>query len=70
MIFFFNIPIFIDIYLVKEDKKSILCVNIQFFTENMKMKRKRDKKIWPSQTGIWNPDLWKGPVHNSNFEGD
>ena len=29
-----------------------MCVNIQFFMENMKMKRKRDKKIWPSQTGF------------------
>ena len=29
-------------------KNSILCVNIQFFMENMKMKTKRDKQI-PAQ---------------------
>jgi hypothetical protein len=51
-------------------KKSIVCVNIQFFMENMKMKRKRDKKIWPSTTGIWTPIFEKVPAHNLNFEGD
>ena len=34
--------------------------DMQFFMINMKMKRKRkrDKKIWPSPTGIWTPDFW------------
>ena len=31
--------------------------NMQFFMENLKMKRKRGKKIWPSLTGIWTPDF-------------
>ena len=32
--------------------------DMQFFMINMKMKRKRDKKNWPSPTGIWTPDFW------------
>ena len=31
--------------------------DMQFFMENLKMKRKRGKKIWPSLTGIWTPDF-------------
>ena len=32
--------------------------DMQFFMINMKMKRKRNKKNWPSPTGIWTPDFW------------
>ena len=44
-------------------------VNIQFFMENMKMKRRFE----PSTTGIWTPGLLnieQVPAHNLNFEGD
>ena len=31
--------------------------DMQFFMENLKMKQKKDKKIWPSVAGIWTPDF-------------
>ena len=44
--------------------------DMQFFMINMKMKRKRDKKNWPSLTGIWTPDFEQIPAQNLKFEGD
>ena len=35
-----------------EDKKDYFMCRIQFFMENMKLKRKQDKKIWPFPMGI------------------
>ena len=51
-------------------KKSILCVNIQSFMENMKMKRKRDKKIWPPQQGFETRIFEQVPEQNLNFGED
>ena len=37
--------------------------------ENMKMKRKHDKKIWPSPTGTWTPDFWTSSRPRFGFWG-
>ena len=39
----------------KKIKKSISCVNIQFFMDNIKMKRKQDKKNLTFPNGYLNP---------------
>ena len=46
-------------YLICKTRYSKMVKNkdMQFFMENLKMKRKRGKKIWPSLTGIWTPDF-------------
>ena len=43
--------------------------DMQFFMINMKMKRKRDKKNWPSPTGIWTPDFWTNSRPKFEFWG-
>ena len=44
--------------------KMVKKTDMQFFMENLKMKRKNDKKFWPSGAGIWTPDF---PAHDLNF---
>ena len=44
--------------------------DIQFFMENMKMKRKRDKKIDLPQRGFESRIFEQVPAQNLNFEGD
>ena len=44
--------------------------DIQFFVENMKMKRKRDKKIDLPQRGFEPRIFEQIPAQNLNFEGD
>ena len=68
----FNTSILIDIQLVKEDKKkkSILCVHIQFFMENTKIKRKQDKKFDLPQQGFEPRIFEQDPAQSLNFERD
>ena len=51
-------------------KKSILCDNIQFFMENMKMKIKWDKKIDLPRRGFEPLIFEQVPAQNLNFERD
>ena len=44
--------------------------DMQFFMINMKMKRKRDKKIDLAQRGFEPRIFEQAPAHNLNFEGD
>ena len=56
----FNTPIFIG-------KKRVF---YEFFMENMKMKRKRDKKFDLTRWGFEPRIFEQVPAHNFNFEGD
>ena len=65
---FFSLPFFSLKEWILKHKIAFLYINwlqrneIEFvqhtFMENMKMKRKKDKKIEPSPTGIWTLDFW------------
>ena len=44
--------------------------DMQFFMINMKMKRKRDKKIDLPQRGFEPRIFEQIPTHNLNFDGD
>ena len=49
---------FIDIWFVKQDIQNIVKnKNMQFFMENLKIKRKRTIFFWPSGAGIRTPDF-------------
>ena len=43
---------------------------LQFFMNNMKMKRKKDKKIDLPRRGFEPQIFEQVPAHNLNFEGD
>ena len=43
---------------------------LQFFMNNMKMKRKKDKKIYLPQQGFEPRIFEQIPAQNLNFEGD
>ena len=50
-------------------EKMIKDNDMQFCMKNLKMKRKKDKKIWPSLTGIWTPDFWTNSRQKFEFWG-
>ena len=53
-----KIFVFIDIWFIKVGIQKWLKTKLcSFFMENLKMKRKNDKKFWPSGAGIWTPDF-------------